>query len=218
MDKRGKVVMLVLVIVGLVFAMGLGMNLVPKPKPADGQLDRRGWIASLDNLTARFRKNIASERLNPEADCRQLNGGYAFNRDAMECHIRISREAKGTNQMGTLVITNAARVLIPCGKEQESPASRGGASGLQQLKVKPMQIIGPRPDRIDAGGPATGPNNTPTGALLEVVYTPEGQDTLAAKCQGENEIRLVVLKAGGRLSMRCRGCSGSQVVQVRLKE
>jgi hypothetical protein len=215
MEKRGKVVMVVLVIVGLVFAMGLGMNLLPKP--ADDQIDRGGWLASLDNLTARFRKNISSTRLRPGSDCRQQNGGYEFNRDAMECDIRIASALQGDHQTGTLVISNAASVWLPCEIKQESTASRG-APGLRQLTVKPMPVIRPRPDRSDAGGSATGPNNTSTGVSLEVVYTPEGEDSPQAKCQGENEIRLVVLKAGGRLSMRCTGCSGSQVVQVRFKE
>jgi hypothetical protein len=216
MDKQGKVVIGVLVLIGVVFAMSLGTNLLPKP--GVDQIDRRGWLASLDNLTARFREKITSIRLRPAADCKQLNGGYEFNRDAMECDVRGASAVQGDYQTGTLVVSNAASVWIPCENEQENTTSRGTAPGLRQLKVTPMQVIRPRPDRIDAGGSATGPNNTPTGASLEVVYTPEGEDSPQAKCQGENEIRLVVLKAGGRLSMRCTGCSGSQVVQVRFKE
>lgn len=216
MDKQGKVVIGGLVIVGLVFALSLGTNLLPKPD--EGQIDRRGWLASLDTVASRFREQLASGRLSPGGDCRQQNGGYEFNRDAMECDIRIAREEEDVYQAGTLVVSHAASVWIPCENEQESTASRGSAFGLSPLTVKPMPVIRARPDRIGAGGAATVPNDTPTGASLEVVYTPEGEDSLSAGCQGENEIRLVVLKAGGRLSMRCTGCSASQVVQVRFKQ
>ncbi len=216
MDKRGKVVIAVLVVVGLVFAMSLGTNLLPRP---DGdQIDRHGWLSSLDDVAGRFRAKLASARLRPGVDCRQQNGGFEFNRDAMECDVRIASEVRDDYQTGTLVVSNAASVLLPCEDTQENTATRGTASGLRELTVKPMQVIRPRPDRIDAGGSATVPSDTPTSASIEIVYTPEGEDSPLAACKGENEIRLVVLKAGGRLSMRCRGCSASQVVQVRFKE
>ncbi len=216
MDKRGKLVIVVLLLLGLVFAISLGTHLIPKDN--DEQIDGSGWLQRLDDLAAPFRHPLDPSRLRPGADCRQQNGGYAFNREAMACDIRIAGAMQDKYQTATLVVTNAATIRLPCGQKPDSTATRGTASALRPSALRPVEGIRLRPDRISAGGAAAGHDTTPTSASMEVIYTPAGEDPPLAVCAGEPEIRLVVLKAGGRLSLRCTGCSASQVVQVQFND
>ncbi|MEA2080449.1 MAG: hypothetical protein U9P00_11440, partial [Pseudomonadota bacterium] len=84
---KGKVVIVALVVIGLLFAFGLGTNLMPKKgepeggkkadteqqkKSVDGY-DRNGWIGSMDTLMGRFSPRLDVRRLQgpaPGGQCR----------------------------------------------------------------------------------------------------------------------------------------------------
>lgn len=218
MDKQTKLVIVGLVILALLFVLGLGTALIPKQ---DGQQAeesaRKGWIRSLDGLTAGFKPSLDRSRLTPAAACRQKAGGFEFNRDGMQCDIAIG-PAGDRYQSGTLVISNAARILVPCSKENDTGTTSSRGVVPERLSARPPGIR-PRPGQPTTGTAPSGGQGAPVSTSLDVIYTPQGEDSRKADCVADrnNEVRLVVLRAGGMLRLRCDHCSDSQVVRVGLK-
>lgn len=203
MDKQSKIVIVVLIVVGLLFAISLGSSLVPKQGEDQGPGQyQSGWLERMDSLLGRFSPPLDRGRLKPLGACRQKDGRYEFSSDA-QCDIDIA-SAKDDYETATLMISNAARVLIPCPPKPEAPAGRGVPG---RLTIKPAVLMQARPFVAHQAG-----------TKFSVVYKPQGENTEPPVCQGKNEVRLVVRKAGGVLSLTCSGCSTSRVVKAEFKQ
>jgi len=202
---KGKVVIVTLIVLGLLFALGLGSMRLPKKDEDKGPGGyQSGWLKGIDFRMGRFSPRLDNGRLEPDAACnRQQDGGYKLTANT-PCNIVIAG-AKDDYQTATLLVSNAANISIPCPPQQgTSPTERGM---LARIKLKPIAM--------QAKPPVVA---LPTGATPEVVYTPKGEDRQEAKCPGKDEVRLVVLKEGGSLRLQCNGCSTSRFVNVDFKK
>lgn len=194
---KGKVVIVALIVLGLLFVLGLGTNLVPKKgeKKDPDEYDRSGWTGSVDKLLGRFSPRLDRRRLQrPDAgvECRR-------NEDILEF-------------TGNAACALAIKPLLPgCDDDYQSTTltlAKGGPATRDvrmKLKMKPAISIQARP--LSLAGPK-----------LKVTYQPDGKSAETVDLQGNDEIRLVVLKNGGTLTLKCTtGCSESQPVKVILE-
>jgi hypothetical protein len=205
---KGKVVIVALVVIGLLFAFGLGTNLMPKEDEDKGPGGyQSGWLEGMDRLMGRFSPRLDRGRLQPDRACnKQKGGGYKFTSNTA-CNIGIAslaEDAKDDYQTATLLVSNAANISVPCPEQGASATERGM---LARIKVKPM-VMQAKPPVVAF----------PAGATLTVVYTPKGKNPEKPACPGKDEVRLVALKEGGSLRLQCNGCSTSRFVKVDFKK
>lgn len=192
---KGKVVIVTLIVLGVLFAFGLGSTLVPKKDEDKGPGGyQSGWLEGMDNLMGRFSPRLDRGRLQPDTACKkQPDGGYELTSNTA-CNILIAENAKDDYQTATLLVSNAANILVPC------PPKQGASATERGMQAKPPFVA------------------FPTGATLTVVYTPKGKDPEKPACPGKDEVRLVALKEGGSLKLRCNGCSTSRFVKIDFKK
>jgi len=213
MDKQSKVVIVALVVLGVVFALGLGTNLMPKKgepeggkkadkeqqeKSVDGY-DRNGWLGSMDKLIGRFSPRLDVRRLQgpaPGAQCRLNNNVLELFARNADCVLTIRprlRDCDDDYESMTLMLAKQATATRDAAARIKMNPALMQAQPLSRLKMRPAVIL-------------------PT---LVAMYQPKGKSIAAVK-KRDQEFRLVVLEQGGTLTLKCTNCSKDQPVKVSL--
>ena len=211
MDKKSKVVIVVLVLIGVVFAFGLGTNLLPKQgepeggKKADKQqqkqsveaYNKNGWIGSMDKLMSRF---------SPQLDVRRLQGPKpgvpcSMDKDVLElfannagCQLTILprlRRCDDDYESVTLTLVKDATATRDAAARFKLNPALMQAQHLKRYKLK-MATIPPK----------------------LVMYQPAGESKFEPVEERDGEFRLVVLKQGGTLKFECTSCSRNRPVTL----
>ena len=205
MDKKSKLIIVALVVVGLLFGLGLGSMRLPKKDEDKGPGGyQSGWLEGIDYLMGRFSPPLDKGRLGPAECDKPQDGGYKLTGNT-PCNIVIAG-AEDDYQTATLLVSNAANISVPCPPKQGDQTTERGM--LARIKVKPIAMQAKPPVMA-----------LPAGTTLSVVYTPDGEDSEEGPmCPGKDEVRLVVLKEGGSLRLQCNGCSTTRFVNVDFKE
>ena len=174
--SRGRVAIVVLVGLGVLFVLGIGATAMRGERQGaalERQQDgyRKGWVGAIDGLTQRFSPKLDRSRLqvlSPGSQCRRLDDIIEIEAGA-GCEVEIARQAPA------------------CGDDHQ-------VAGLRVLSADS------RARRTAA-----------TAGAVDVIYRARfnGGEKLEQKSVGADEMRLVVMPAGGRLMLRCRGgCEG----------
>jgi hypothetical protein len=219
MDKKSKLIIVVLILIGVVFVLGLGTNLIdkegeprtnenmtPKEKEEEDQravddYDRNGWLGSMDQLMGRFSPRLDASRFrrsNEGAECKRKDGVLTFNSNT-GCAIKIL--GRNMQQDG-------------CDDEYESTtlklAEAGAATraAAARIKLNPALMQHQQLSRHKVELAANQPK-------LGVKYR-SGNEGYKQVEERDGEFRLVVLKQGGTLKLNCSGCGNNQPVEVNL--
>jgi len=221
MDKKSKVIIGALIVIGVVFAVGLGTNLLNKEGEGTGKKEdvdkykREGWIGSMDNMLGRFSPRLDVRRLLPLPDCDPRSGLRPPNcRDAPADFIECSRNGNVLTFTGNAECGINIRPRLPgCDNDYQSTTlklAKGAAAtraAAARIKMKPV-LMQAQPFSRDK------PELAAITPKLTVKYQPNGKTEEKVNLQGEKEIRLVVLEQGGTLKLSCTGCSKNQPVEV----
>lgn len=211
---KGKVVIVVLILLGVLFAFGLGANLMPKEgepeggKNADEEqqkksvegYDKNGWIGSMDKLMGRFSPRLDASRLqrsNDGVECKRKDNVLTFNSNT-GCAIKIRSRLPG------------------CDDDYESTTlklAEGGAAtraAAARMKMNPALMQAQQRSRLK-------PQLAVITPKLVVKYRPGGESGYKSVEERRGEFRLVVLEKGGDLKLSCTGCGNNQPVEVSLE-
>jgi len=211
MDKKSKVVIVVLIVIGVVFAFGLGTNLLPKEgepeggKKADKQkqkksvegYDKKGWIGSMDKFMGRFSPRLDVRRLQgpkPGSQCRLDKGVLELFANNTDCVLNIGprrRDCDDDYESMTLTLV------------KDATATRDAAA---RIKINPALIQAQRLNRYKLKMAAIAPKL--------VKYQPAGESKFEPVDERDGEFRLVVLKQGGTLKFECTSCSKNRPVTL----
>jgi hypothetical protein len=212
MDKKGKVIIVTLIAIGLGAALALGTNLLPKrgePERGKGgdeealkssveRYGRSGWIGSLDGLLGRF---------SPELDARRLRGPTAGNACALEKDLLQVYASDASCLLGI-------RPQLPdCDDDYESLSMQLLAKSTATRNT-PVRI------NVNPGLTHTQPHDRlrphlagvrPQDVLVK--YQPVDEPAALVR-QQEDKFRLIVLDQGGTLTVECRSCSKSRPLRL----
>ena len=197
--SRGKVAIVVLVALGAIVALGAGSSLMKREWRGDdlkGVLNdpdskyRKGWFGSVGSSLQSLSPKLDRSRLrllSPGSQCRLLDDIIEIEAGA-GCEVEIARQATA------------------CGDDHQVARLRllgAGASPGEARRLPERAAVGrPRPG-LAAAAPAVG--------TAEVIYRARfnGGDKPETGSVGADDMRLVVMPAGGRLVLRClAGCEG----------
>ncbi len=179
MDKKAKIVIVVLVVIGLLFAFGLVTNLAPKKgeKQGPANYDTSGWVSSVDSLMSYFSPKLDKKRLQMDAACKVAGTGYTFINDN-KCTINIKKlpdDADDDIQTATLKLEKGVNVKVPCA-EDEKPIIVPGTIG-------PTFMVSYTPRGENRSAPGCAGKDE-----VRLVVQKEG-GTLELQCQGCNTQR-----------------------------
>lgn len=219
MDKKSKLIIVVLIVIGVVFALGLGTNLIDKEgeprtnenmtqkqkeeeeQRAVDDYDRKGWMGSMDNLLGRFSPRLDASRFrrsNEGAECKREGNILSFNSNT-GCAIKIlerDRESDCDDKYESTTLKLA----------EGTAATRAAAA---RIKMKPVLMQTQPFNRVK-------PELAVVKPTLTVVYKPTGESGYEPVKKRHDEFRLVVLARGGDLKLGCTGCGTNQPVEVNL--
>ncbi len=193
--SRGKVAIVVLVGLGVLFMLGIGATAM-RGKQQGAALERqqdsyrKGWVGAIDTLMQRFSPKLDRSRLrllSPGSQCRLLDDIIEIEAGA-GCEVEIARQATA------------------CGDDHQVARLRLLGAGASPGEARRL------PERAAVGRPRPGLAAAPSAVgTAEVVYRARfnGGEKSAKESVGADEMRLVVMPAGGRLVLRClAGCEG----------
>ena len=215
MDKKSKLIIVVLIVIGVVFVLGLGTNLVPKKGGPEGgkkadkeqqeksveEYDRNGWLGSMDQLVGRFSPRLDASRFrrsNEGAECKREGNILSFNSNT-GCAIDILGRNPQPDGCDDKYESTTLKLA------EAGAATRAAAA---RIKLNPALMQPQQLSRHKAKIAINQPK-------LRVEYR-SGNEGFKQVEERDGEFRLVVLKQGGTLKLNCSGCGNNQPVEVNL--
>jgi len=215
MDKKSKLIIVVLIVIGVVFVLGLGTNLVPKKGGPEGgkkadkeqqeksveEYDRNGWLGSMDQLVGRFSPRLDASRFrrsNEGAECKREGNILSFNSNT-GCAIDILGRKPQPDGCDDKYESTTLKLA------EAGAATRAAAA---RIKLNPALM---QPQQLSRHKAKIAVNQL----QLRVKYR-SGNEGFKQVEEREGEFRLVVLKQGGTLKLNCSGCGNNQPVEVNL--
>jgi hypothetical protein len=220
MDKKSKLIIVVLIVIGVVFALGLGTNLIDKEgeprtnenmtqkqkeeedQRAVDDYDRNGWLGSMDQLMGRFSPRLDASRFrrsNEGAECKREGNILSFNSNT-GCAIEILGRHPQQDDCDDKYESTTLKLA------EGTAATRAAAA---RIKMKPVLVQTQPFNRVK-------PELAVVKPTLTVAYKPTGESGYEPVKKRRDEFRLVVLKQGGTLKLNCSGCGNNQPVEVNL--
>ena len=219
MDKKSKLIIVVLIVIGVVFALGLGTNLIDKEgeprtnenmtqkqkeeedQRAVDDYDRNGWLGSMDQLMGRFSPRLDASRFrrsNEGAECKREGNILSFNSNT-GCAIDILGRNPQPDGCDDKYESTTLKLA------EAGAATRAAAA---RIKLNPALMQPQQLSRHKAKIAINQPK-------LRVEYR-SGNEGFKQVEERDGEFRLVVLKQGGTLKLNCSGCGNNQPVEVNL--
>ncbi len=222
--KQNKLVIAVLVVIAVLFVLGLSSSVFRDKDDKDDELSitkaenlQNGWVGSLDDAMAPFRRTLDRRRLAQRAKCQTGERSFKLT-DEKECDIPIAAAIDGAEVENVIVAVEGDNVVVKVAydsNETVSELTRGLRVSLDRIKTpKVVTGIGKlKPPRVQ-------PGSSQPPIELTVVYFPEGKAKEPGKfMKVEGDLRLTVLAKGGTLRLKCKGCDPQKrsTIEVSLK-
>ncbi len=230
MKKSSKIVLVILALMAVAYAVGIGISLKRGSEEPKQQLSREerkdiqdGWVGSLGRSLDFLSPSLGISRLRPAAPCRKGQGAFRLTDDT-PCLIRISEKEDGfwdwiDFEKMTLRPASARMSLQMCHCEEDDGARSRGAG----LRVSPQKMV-TLSERLKIPANVATAVIVQGGPQLEVSYFPQGE-TVSTGCRSGEVLMcevvttasLVVLDEGGTVRLACDGCSKANPAEVRLE-
>lgn len=231
--KQNKLVIVVLVVIGVLFVVGLSSGLFRKKEPDHDKLTmskaesyKNKWVATLDTKMSSFSDPLDKRRLPNKAKCPQPPGpdlGIVLGKDGsikldngLECSIKIAASKDGEDiEKATLTVeNNAATLKVAYPGTEACTTDRGIGVSLKKKIVTPK--VGVNIGKIKQ--PNVKKNLSRPQFELIVAYIPEESEEMnEVYCRAVKEVKLSVLEKGGKILMKCVGCDRQKNKAIRVK-
>jgi len=225
--KQNKLVIVVLVVIVVLFVVGLSMGLFHGDEEhkngmtmdqARSESQKDGWVSSLDGAMSSFRRKLDRGRLSPDENCIFKQTTYSLKESASTCEILIAEKDGATIQKAILSVKpNNVKVRVSYPDDKDCltigrGVPRVSLKKFRQSKAK-INVSKIQPGKIKVGGTAS-----PTAMVLDVIYTPTGENEQSNRCLVTGDVDLVVQEKGGLLKLVCTtGCDSNRSVIVELE-
>jgi hypothetical protein len=237
--KQNKLVIAVLVVIAVLFVLGLSSDFFRSDDDKDDDKSiskvekfKDRWLGALDDMMAPFQDSLDSRRLPDKAICPQPprgpDLGIVLGRDGsikldneLECSIKIAA-SKDDEDLESAILTvgdSDATLMVAYPGIGACPTSRGMRVSFKKMKT-PMVASSIGKLKRPKIQPKVKPDSSPPRLSLTVAYIPkkkgEEQDSY---CKAVKEVKLSILKEGGRIEMKCTGCDrkSKKSISVKLK-
>jgi hypothetical protein len=230
MKTSSKIVLIILALLAVAFAAGVGGSLMRGSEDEKKKLTQKeqqdlmdGWVGSLGRSLDFLSPSLDISRLRPPAPCRKGQKSFRLTNDTA-CLVRISEKEGGLwdwidFEKMSLRPASARMSLQMCRCEEDDGTRSRGAG----LRVRPKKLV-TLSDRLKIPANVATAVIVQGGPQLEVSYFPQGE-AVSSDCRGNEALvcevvttaSLVVLDEGGTLRLACDGCSEAKPAEVRLE-
>ncbi len=234
MDTK-KITIIALVVLGVIYIGGVTTNLT-KSKDSNDQnadsfdMEKNKWVGVMQNLFSGFNDTLDKNRIQP-TNCKILNNNKSSPKTgtqnyrlsiASECKISLAKQKKADMQELIITVNNNVTVLRPCGKNEKPSNRRSKAkfdTTLFAMNYQTAFVNKPKRNartRKRTNIKTNRPSNKTLTVTLAIKYTPNDSDTSsgAAICRAKLPYKIPIFEAGGRLILKCKGCTTKKTVNV----
>lgn len=219
--KQNKLVIVLLVVLAIAFAIGLGSGVFRENGENDSELtmskaktyqDR--WVSSLKKKLSFFSEPLDKRRLNRRAKCQTADRTYKLT-DGKECSVSIAASSDGENiEEATLTVEgNNAKLFVAYPGTGDCKSDRGMKTAFKTIKTPKVAVgIG----KIKQ--PNVKKDPSPPQLELVVAFMPGGtREVEESYCQAVKEVKLSVIEKGGTIKLKCNGCDARKKKSVIVK-